>query len=133
MTYEEILIDHAQMYFPSIVANAVEFIEAGYSELVIKLRDGTSILYDDMDNSIRNLPIDSNNMTDIQCRREFGIRLQKIMYLKGVTQEELSRTTGISQTMISLYITGKNNPTFCKVDKIAKALNCSMDDFRYFY
>ena len=46
-------------------------------------------------------------------------------------QKDLSKKTGISETMISRYMNGLSNPGFFVVDKIARALDCSMDDLRY--
>lgn len=82
--------------------------------------------------TIRKLPRDSNNMSEEEYRIEFSMRLKKIMYRKGWTQDDLSEATGITQAMISRYISRKATPSFYNVDKIAKALGCSTDEFRYF-
>ena len=71
------------------------------------------------------------NMSEEECKNEFGTRLKRLIYYKGFTQEDLSNATGISKTMINGYITGKINPSFYKVDKICKALGCSMDRLRF--
>jgi transcriptional regulator with XRE-family HTH domain len=71
-------------------------------------------------------------MTEDQCRTEFGKRLIRRMYDKRMSQKELSSETGISEQMLSRYINGKSTPSFYIVDKIAKVLNCSTDEFRYF-
>jgi transcriptional regulator with XRE-family HTH domain len=54
------------------------------------------------------------------------------MALEGISQCELSERTGITQPSISDYMNGKKLPSFYTVDKIAKALGCSVDAFRYF-
>lgn len=132
MRLDSYVRNNLESYFPFIVKDAIEIIQVSFNELLIKLNDGTSVLYDDRDNSIRMLPIDSHNMTEDETRHEFGIRLTKMMQLKGVTQNELSKLTGIPQSMISSYVNGRYTPSFYAVDKIAKALDCSTDDFRYF-
>ena len=71
-------------------------------------------------------------MSEQQCREEFSIRLKRLMYRQGVTQKELSEETGISEMTISNYMNGKRTPSFYNVDKISKALKCSIDIFRYF-
>ena len=38
--------------------------------------------------------------------------------------------TGLTQPNISQYMNGTKTPSFFTVDKIARALNCSTDDFR---
>ena len=119
-----------EQQFPSIAAN-VEDAAIIERELYLVLNDGSHILYDDETKTIRNIPNDSRAMTEDECRNEFGTRLYKIMWKKGITQQELSDMTGIPRVTISYYITGRSTPSFYKVDKIAKALGCSADDFRY--
>ena len=61
----------------------------------------------------------------------FAYNLRKIMYSQGVTQELLAAEIGTTQAMISRYTSGKVIPSVLIVKKIAKVLNCSMDDFFY--
>ena len=100
-------------------------------DVYIKLKDGSTVLYDDFDRSFRQLPHNRDMLTEEQCRLEFAYRLYRIMQRSNLTQQELSDMTGISQPQISSYITGKNMPSFYKIDKIAKALGCSVDELRY--
>ena len=123
--------ENMKMYFPFLAKEAVEFKDDGKFELIVKLKSGEVISYDDLEKTIRNLPGNSDCMTENECRTEFGIRLRNIMFRKGITQAELSSMTGITQTMISKYITGKTSPSFYNVDKIAKALRCSIEELRY--
>lgn len=48
---------------------------------------------------------------------------------KGLTQQQLANILGIKQQMISQWITGKSNPKTRTLNKIAKALNCSLKYF----
>ena len=125
------IIDNFKLHFPRLFEKAVNYEINDEHEAVIFLNDNTSILYDEIDNTYRKLPSDRNNMTEEECRNEFGMRLYKIMISRGLTEAELSERTGIPQNRISGYITGKNTPSFYKVDKIAKALGCSIEEFRY--
>ena len=120
-----------KLYFPIASELATSFKQTGLFDLTIKLSDGTSVIYDDMEHSIRNLPRDSKSMSEKECRREFGLRLRKIMYLKNVSQLELSERTGISNVTISNYLNFKATPSFYNADRIVKALGCSMEDLRY--
>lgn len=124
------LFEDFKLYFPSAAKMAVKCFKGSVGELVVLLNDDTYISYDEFRNSIRNLPKDPNNMTEAQFRREFGRRLTNMMMIKGVCGIELSERTGIPRSMLSNYLTGKNTPSFYKVDKIARALNCSTDEFR---
>lgn len=119
-----------EMYFPWIAKDVVSSYESGMV-LFVTLSDGSRMAYDEIYNSIRQLPKDSNNLTEEECRREFANRLRSIMITKGFNQQRLSETTGIRQHVLSGYMTGRNMPNFYNLDKIAKALRCSLDDFSY--
>ena len=125
------LFDNFKLNFPLLAIETNRYYETSKYNLAVELQDGTRVLYDDWDGTIRNLPTNSDNLTESEFGFEFGMRLRRLMSRKGVTQMVLSELTGIPQSMISLYMNGKNTPSFYKVDKIAKALNCSVDEFRY--
>lgn len=125
------IFEHMDMYWHNITSRAVAVEYSGYFEIVVTVEDGTRYLYNDLDEAIRRLP-DRDTMTEEECLREFGYRLSNIMRCKGFTQEILSEMTGISQARISNYIRGKVSPGFYIIDKIARALNCPVDDLRYF-
>jgi DNA-binding Xre family transcriptional regulator len=105
--------------------------ESGDFEIIVECDDGYTFAYDDLDKTIRMLPADSNNMSEEMWHREFGRKLRKLMFRKGLTQIELANKVGISQATLSNYITGRNMPGFYIIDKLARALDCSTDDFRY--
>ena len=127
----ELILDEFKTYFPSLSRKMVKFKRLNVRELLVKLDDGSGVVFDMFEHSIRWLPSDSENMTEQQCRKEFGLRLRKIMEIKGMTQDDLANKTGINRVILSNYIRGKNTPSFYRIDKIAKALGCSADDFRY--
>ena len=62
---------------------------------------------------------------------EFSIeKIKDILKSKGYNYERLSKETGISISSISKILGGFNkNPTLKYLQAIAKALDCSMDDF----
>lgn len=128
---EEIIFKNFERHFPRIAEEAIDWYKDSAFELVVKLRDGSVVMYDDLNACIRNLPRDDKRMSEEECKREFGIRLRRLMYINGVTQEDIMRETGIAQPTLSRYMNGENIPSFYKVDQIAKALNCSVDEFRY--
>lgn len=126
------LISNFELRFPRVAQDVYKYDRTIYAnELLATLRDGSKIIYNDYENTVRNLPADSSNMSEEQFKREFGYRVKRIMFEKGVTQYDLSEKTGIAQETLSRYICGKNVPSFYKIDKIAKALDCSVDEFRY--
>lgn len=130
MLYDE-LFESMRLYFPFLAESAIACHVNDNFSLIVKTDRGETILYDDFDHTFRILPEDSNRLSEDDCRNEFKLRLYKIMTRKHITQEELSERTGIPQSAISNYITGRRSPSFYNLDKIAKALGCSLDDFRY--
>lgn len=124
-------LESLKQHYRYLLDDILEWKETAPFELTMKLKSGRTVLYDDLTKSIRTLPSDSNNMTEEEIKIEFGKRLQKMMYIRGVTQTELSEQTGIPQSMLSGYMNGRTMPSFVKVDKIARVLKCSVDDLRY--
>lgn len=100
--------------------------------LLVQLDDGRWFCYNGYDHTCRLLPSDPDNMTEDDFRIEFGNRLRAIMQSKRISQYDLARMTGMPQGRISKYVNGKYTPTFYTVDKIAKALECSMDELRFY-
>jgi DNA-binding Xre family transcriptional regulator len=123
------IIRNIELYHPNIARRAVKYYDGAEAEIIVELDDGSLYSYDDFNETIRRLP-DLNSMSEDECLYEFGFRLRRLMYRKGITQEILSERTGIARPILSRYLTGKSCPSFYKVDKIAKALGCSIDELR---
>lgn len=117
--------------FPIVNEEVIEMKEAGQFELIIKRTDGSSWSYYSLTKTLRRLPSYVTAMTEQEVRNEFSLRLNRLMRLKGITQIELSERTGLSRYSIIKYLNGKVTPSFYAVDRIAKALGCSIEEFRY--
>ena len=78
--------DNFKRYFPYIANDVEDVIEVGDTFMDVLMKDGSRLVYDDIDNTIRTLPKDIYNMSKDECGKEFGIRLRRIMHLKGVTE-----------------------------------------------
>ena len=128
---EDYIFTNLNLYYPFLSEKMISCEKIGPYELIIKTSDGATTLYDDINHSIRRLPKDSNNMTEQEVTIEFQQRLLRMMLRRNISQSELSRLTSISQSTISSYLTGRALPSFYNLDKIAKALKCSIDEFRY--
>lgn len=116
-------------YFDTLVDDVIDYyFDETYEELVIKLRDGRVIAYDEYSNTIRYIARRDEVLTEEEYKKEFCRRLRRRMHVENITQIELSRRTGLSQGLISQYISGKANPTLHNVYKIARALGCSIDE-----
>lgn len=128
---QDILFNNFKRHFPLVAEKAEEYREESVDELFVRLKNGDCVIYDDVFCVLRTLPSDSNCLTEEECRKEFGRRLQRLMRNRGVTQTELAEMVGTSQARISNYISGRVTPSFYMVDKIAKALGCSIEKLRY--
>lgn len=54
-------------------------------------------------------------------------RIQEVMWLKRITQDDLHKMTGIKQSYLSEIISGQRNVQITTAQKIAKAIGKSMD------
>ena len=127
------IIRNFGMYFPTDAKHAIEYIRLPTMyELIVKLDNGDVVLYDDLEHTARYLPRNNKTMSEEVFKKEFGLRLHKLMFRKGLTQSMLSKLTGISQVQLSDYITGRHMPSFYKVYKIAIALDCDIDELTYY-
>ncbi len=123
--------EHLHMYFPMIAEKVVEYRENGPCELILILDDGERASYDDFEKTIRKLPSDASSMTEDEMRKEFGIRVRQYLSTRGMSQLDLSERTGITQPVLSRYMTGKTTPSFYAVTIIARAIGCKTDDLCY--
>ena len=124
--------ENLKLYFPHVYEMMVDHKELNDSEVEIKLDDGRMLYYNDLNRRMRSLPNNNRELTEDECRSEFGLRLKNVLWKKNITQTELANISGIPRETISRYISGKITPSFFTVDKLAKALDCSMDELRYY-
>lgn len=123
--YDDIL-DNFELYFPEIAKDAVGWHPSGRNTITVRLRNGDSVLFDDIMKTSRHIrKRDDQSLTEDEWRYEFKSRLAQILRHRGISQERLSELTGITQAMISRYITGKSVPSAYTITKIAQALECS--------
>lgn len=54
--------------------------------------------------------------------------ISKMRKFANLTQCELAREIGVAQSAVAAWETGKANPQYSKLEKIAKALKCSVKD-----
>ena len=121
----EYLYENYKLYFPLIAKRSVSWKQTDLFELEINNEDGSIDIYNDMDHSLGR-KIDTR--TDAGWKKEFARRLRKKIAMRGITQTNLSKLTGIGQPLLSLYTQGKSLPSAQKVSSLAKALNCSVND-----
>ena len=65
----------------------------------------------------------------MKITEKFGKRVKEIRQSKGITQEELSVKAQLHRTYISSIELGHRNVSLLNIEKLAKALGCSIGDF----
>jgi transcriptional regulator with XRE-family HTH domain len=63
-----------------------------------------------------------------QLRRQFAQRLKELRQQKGLTQQELAETTGLSTSFIRSIEQGVYAPSFESMETIAKRLDVKVKD-----
>lgn len=121
---------HALKINPFIKKDDIKEIkELNQWDLLFIFKNGEKIIFDTDTGYHRNLFYRNiNELTEEQEKREFGYALRTMMRRKYINQEELAKSVGTSQTMISRYMTGKVIPSVLMGRKISKVLGCSMDE-----
>lgn len=126
------IVYNFEALFPKVYENARRVVDAGYEQLIIEMRDRQIFVYDDFDKRLIRLDrMVGTELSDDDCRKEFGLKLRTMMSRFGTTQSMLSEKTGISQGIISRYINGASSPTYVNARKIANAMSCSVNEFTY--
>ena len=114
-----------------IEQNVEEYFEINEWELFVRLKNGDKFIYDSFNNIADFIAYESDDLTEEQMKKEFAKNLKKLMKHKWINQEELAERIGTTQVMISRYVNGQCLPGMIMLKKIAKALNCSTEDFYY--
>ena len=127
----EYLFKEFAMYFPSLALKAERYYQDGPSTLIVKLNDDTAVWYDDTRHSISAVPKDSSTLDKDEFTFQFTRRLAKLMEDRRMSQRTLAEKLGIDESQVNKYVNGKNIPSLYVADRIAKILNCSLDELRY--
>lgn len=127
MSFENSLYREYSMYFPEYADNTLRSHQVNRWDLIVSLIDGRRFLYNGLEHSIGEIPA-TEDISEEQFRREFSRRLSRMLYERTMTQYDLSKLTGISAVSISKYISRKATPSFYNVRRIARALDCSVEE-----
>lgn len=66
--------------------------------------------------------------TDREYLKSFGLHIQKLRKILGISQEELAFRTGFHRTYIGMIERGERNITLSNLLKLAKGLNTNLKD-----
>lgn len=67
--------------------------------------------------------------TDVELLKRFGLRVQSLRKVLGISQEELAFRAGFHRTYIGMIERGERNITLSNIKKMASALNVEIKDF----
>ena len=133
MNYPITYLDEFMMRYPQFADLIEDFRINGYYEFIIKLIDGRFVLYFELENKIKVIATEPGDLTEEECREIFAMRVKYRLFVRSITQEDLSERTGISRIMINRYLTGKATPSWYNVIKIARVLKCPIDELRFYW
>jgi len=64
----------------------------------------------------------------MDIKKTFGQRIKDLRNKKGISQEKLAEFSELHRTYISSIELGKRNVALENIEKLAKALNCTIED-----
>lgn len=128
--YEKILEEY-KVWHPSLYSQTIECRPSGRYRILASLDDGSKIEYDSLNNTIRDVTrlYDReliNAMDEETWRKEFGHKLRKAIAEKGITQEKLSDTSGVSRQMLTRYVRGNSTPSGYILSRLSEILDCDI-------
>lgn len=100
-------------------------------ELFIRLTNGDKFIFDQYYNAVHFVNDYDKELTKEQEQKEFSRNLKKLMDHKWINQEELAEKLGITQATVSNYCNSRRIPDSITLIKIARILNCSLDELFY--
>ena len=100
-------------------------------DVFIKFRDGRKYIYEQLENYLRPVYFKNNMITEEQFKKEFSYRLRTYMNRHYVSQEEMAKQIGTSQTMLYRYCNGLVLPSIYKIQLIANVLKYPLEAFFY--
>lgn len=78
-------------------------------------------------NTNEPLEFDSLFLADEELRKRFGARIRIMRNFLGLTQAELAEKVGVSKQAIATYETGKREPPFRNLIRLARIFKVSAD------
>lgn len=121
------LFDRFCRSYPVTAAKVIDWYPSGRTEITVVLQDKTRVHYDGQDDTSRNSrSMGADPRTEDEWNAEFGRRLRAKLSRAMMSQKDLGEVTGISQSTISRFISGRGSPNAYQVGRLAAALKCSV-------
>ena len=131
MGYLEGSIERFEMYYSQHIGNVADYRLRNPNELIVTFTNGTRLIFCEPENIAYKISSNNTEKSEYDIRLDFSTALRRILYRRDITQKELSELTGISQTTISKYLNRKATPSLYIIDRLTRALGCSINDFNY--
>ena len=114
--------------YPGLLKKVDEWYPSMNRRILVKLNDGRRLLYDYNTDSYVILSTDKR-YEDFEkdiLKHEFGRVLDEKLFERDMSNAELGRRVGVTETAVGRYLKGKAIPTAYTLVKIANALGCSV-------
>lgn len=125
----DFILDGFESRYKRFFDQMVDWYSTDRYEIVAILDDGMKLTYNYLTGKIRFLKDSESKITEEDWVKDFSMILRQKIFLRGMSQGDLSEATGISKVSISKYMTGKSIPSYYNMTKIAQALECSVSEF----
>lgn len=116
-----------KLEYPRIYHDAIEYIDRG-KDILIRTCVNELYVFEVINEVMYLLARDLYNVTEDEIHKEFLRQIKYRMVLDKIVQAELANICRVSQTTISRYLSGVIVPDVLTASKIAKAVDCSLDE-----
>lgn len=115
--------------YPDVKSENIQGVIAlNENDLLITYKNGKRELFDTFQNTRIYIPYETDALTEKEHRKHFPMLLRKWMERRFINQNDLARELGISQQMVSKYLSGQAYPGYARLKRIANVLKCSVED-----
>jgi predicted XRE-type DNA-binding protein len=124
----ELLLEQFSLHYPHFYKQSIDWWKSGPYHITFLLSNRDRIEFNASENTIRYIkPID-HFADSPDLRREIGRNIRKFITYRGLRQQEVSESAGITEAMLSRYINGTSMPGLDKLHNLACALGCQLTD-----
>lgn len=130
--YTRRMFDNFKMMFPWAAEQAVTCYGISQDEIVVRLNDGTAMVWNDLRQCGRSIQAAEDN--EEVWRRRFGKRLRDLIMARGgnTNYQDFADAIGVSRVMLSRYMNGHATPGYFIIKKMAHMLGCPVSELTEF-
>lgn len=122
------MFDNFREMFPTIAEKVIDWWPSGREEITVRLSNGSSMVWRDVDRSARNVRVSVDGLTEELWRKNFSYKLRDALASSGKTSQDVADEIGISRQMFSRYLNSRATPSYFVLDKLARVLRCTISD-----